>query len=100
MEPRPRQHTLPGAAGTRGRAGAEADVEMGVRLSERDDGARAPDDCGGRVFVGSTSGAVYALDMQSGCTVWVYQAKSGVRSGIVIAARAGAPGKVTAYFGD
>jgi polyvinyl alcohol dehydrogenase (cytochrome) len=55
---------------------------------------------GGRVFVGSTSGMVYALDAKSGCTIWTYQAKSGVRSGIVIVPRPGAPGKYAAYFGD
>jgi polyvinyl alcohol dehydrogenase (cytochrome) len=59
-----------------------------------------PTVAGGRVFVGSTSGAVYALDAKSGCTIWTYQAKSGVRAGIVIAPRSGAPGKYTAYFGD
>jgi polyvinyl alcohol dehydrogenase (cytochrome) len=63
--------------------------------------ARAlPTVAGGRVFVGSTSGKVYALDAKSGCTIWTYQAKSGVRSGIVIAPRSGAAGKYTAYFGD
>src|SRR5262249_40901156 len=59
-----------------------------------------PTVAGGRVFVGSTSGAVYALDAKSGCTIWTYQAKAPVRSGIVIAPRAGAAGKYTAYFGD
>jgi len=59
-----------------------------------------PTVAGGRVFVGSISGTVYALDAKSGCTEWTYQAKSGVRSGIVIAPRPGAPAKFTAYFGD
>ncbi len=63
--------------------------------------ARAlPTVAGGRVFVGSTSGLVYALDARSGCTIWTYQAKGPVRSGIVIAPRTGAPGAYTAYFGD
>ena len=63
--------------------------------------ARAlPAVAGGRVFVGSTSGIVYALDARSGCTVWTYQAKGPVRSGIVIAPRRGANGKYSAYFGD
>jgi polyvinyl alcohol dehydrogenase (cytochrome) len=53
----------------------------------------------GRVFVGSQRGGVYALDAQSGCVVWSFQAAAGVRSGIVIspAAAGSAP---TAYFGD
>src|SRR5262249_22531236 len=50
--------------------------------------ARAlPTVAGGRVFVGSGSGAIYALDAKSGCTIWAYQAKAGVRTGIVIGPR-------------
>ena len=59
-----------------------------------------PTVAGGRVFVGSNSGAVYALDAKSGCVVWTYQAKGPVRAGIVIAPRSGASGKYNAYFGD
>jgi polyvinyl alcohol dehydrogenase (cytochrome) len=63
--------------------------------------ARAlPTIAGGRVFVGSQSGAVYALDAKTGCTIWTYQAKAGVRTGIVIGPRPGAAGKFGAYFGD
>ena len=63
--------------------------------------ARAlPTVAGGRVFVGSQSGTIYALDAKTGCTIWTFQAKSGVRSGIVIGPRPGAPGKYGAYFGD
>ena len=61
--------------------------------------ARAlPTIAGGRVFVGSQSGMVYALDAKSGCTVWTFQAKAGVRTGIVIGPRTA--GKTLAYFGD
>ncbi len=59
-----------------------------------------PTVAGGRVFVGSNSGMVYALDAKSGCTIWTYQAKGAVRSGLVIAPRSGAPGAYVAYFGD
>jgi polyvinyl alcohol dehydrogenase (cytochrome) len=63
--------------------------------------ARAlPTVAGGRVFVGSQSGTVYALDAKTGCTIWTFQAKGGVRTGIVIGPRAGAPGKFLALFGD
>jgi polyvinyl alcohol dehydrogenase (cytochrome) len=62
--------------------------------------ARAlPTIAGGRVFVGSQSGAVYALDAKSGCTVWTFQAKAGVRTGVVIGPRGGG-GKHAAFFGD
>ena len=63
--------------------------------------ARAlPTVAGGRVFVGSQSGIVYALDAKTGCTYWTFQAKGPVRTGIVIGARRGSAGKWTAYFGD
>ena len=62
--------------------------------------ARAlPTIAGGRVFVGSISGTVYALDAKSGCTIWTYQAKAGVRTGVVIG-RPGGSGRYAAYFGD
>jgi polyvinyl alcohol dehydrogenase (cytochrome) len=55
---------------------------------------------GGRVFVGSMSGMVYALDAKSGCVIWTFKAQSGVRAGVVIGPRAGSPGKYVAYLGD
>jgi len=59
-----------------------------------------PTVAGGRLFVGSQDGTVYSLDAASGCVVWAFKAKARVRSGVVIAARAGAPGQYSAYFGD
>lgn len=62
--------------------------------------ARAqPSVVGGRLFVGSQSGTVYALDAKSGCIVWTFQAQGGVRTGITIGPRVGGTGWV-AYFGD
>ena len=49
--------------------------------------ARQPTVAGGRLFVGSQSGAVYALDAKTGCTIWAFQAKAGVRTAIVIGPR-------------
>jgi polyvinyl alcohol dehydrogenase (cytochrome) len=49
---------------------------------------------GGRVFLGSASGAVYSLDAATGCTYWTFEAPAGVRSAITIG-----PGGI-AYFGD
>src|SRR6266567_1208173 len=48
----------------------------------------------GRVYTGSNDGTVYALDAQSGCLYWMYQAKAMVRDAVVIG-----PGP-RAYFGD
>ena len=48
----------------------------------------------GRVYVGSNDGTVYAMDAQSGCLYWRFQAKAMVRDALVIG-----PG-ARAYFGD
>ena len=48
----------------------------------------------GRVYSGSNDGTVYALDAQTGCIYWRYQAKAMVRDAVVIG-----PGP-RAYFGD
>ncbi|MBP0109866.1 MULTISPECIES: outer membrane protein assembly factor BamB family protein [Bradyrhizobium] len=52
---------------------------------------------GGRLFVGSAGGKVYALDARTGCQRWVFDAGFGVRSAVTI----GEDGRgFTAYFGD
>lgn len=53
---------------------------------------------GGRLFLGGQNGSVYALDARSGCTVWSYTTKSGVRTAPVLGPRAG--GAWTVYVGD
>jgi polyvinyl alcohol dehydrogenase (cytochrome) len=52
---------------------------------------------GGRLFVGSQGGKVYSLDAKSGCTIWEFGARKGVRSAIVIGQRSDG---WAAYFGD
>src|SRR3954470_22041699 len=52
---------------------------------------------GGRLFVGSPGGVVYALSMDSGCIHWFFQAAAGVRSAITIGR---VDGKDLAFFGD
>ena len=52
---------------------------------------------GGRLFVGSAGGKVYALDAKRGCQRWVFDAGFAVRTAITIGQdKRGA----TAYFGD
>jgi polyvinyl alcohol dehydrogenase (cytochrome) len=47
--------------------------------------ARAqPAVAGGRVFVGSESGDVFALDAKTGCTHWTYHAQAGIRTAISV----------------
>ncbi len=53
-----------------------------------------PTVAGGRVYSGSNDGTIYAIDAQTGCLYWMYQAKAMVRNAVVIG-----PGS-RAYFGD
>jgi polyvinyl alcohol dehydrogenase (cytochrome) len=39
---------------------------------------------GGRLFMGSQSGTIYALDALTGCTHWTYKAQAGVRTAISV----------------
>jgi polyvinyl alcohol dehydrogenase (cytochrome) len=57
---------------------------------------------GGRVFVGSENGDVYALDARTGCTYWTYHAQAGIRTAVSIGRYAGAGGAsgFAAYFAD
>jgi polyvinyl alcohol dehydrogenase (cytochrome) len=56
---------------------------------------------GGRVFVGSDNGFVYALDAATGCVYWSFEAKAGVRTAISLGAiKSGTGPRYAAYFGD
>ncbi len=52
---------------------------------------------GGRLFVGSPIGRVYALDARTGCQRWTFDAAFGVRTAITIGEDARG---ARAYFGD
>ena len=58
-----------------------------------------PTIAGGRVFVGSQNGTVYALDAKSGCIHWTFTANSGVRTALSFGPREGADA-FAVYFGD
>jgi polyvinyl alcohol dehydrogenase (cytochrome) len=49
------------------------------------------------VFIGATTGELYALDADSGCTLWGFAAASGIRSGVAIG---DAAGTVAVFFSD
>jgi polyvinyl alcohol dehydrogenase (cytochrome) len=57
---------------------------------------------GGRLFMASQSGAVYALDPATGCTHWTYRAQSGVRTAISVGpvGPANAPTGYAIFFAD
>src|SRR5207249_3897329 len=52
-----------------------------------------PTVAGGRLFVGSQNGTVYALDAKTGCVIWTFTANGGVRASISI-------GDGRAFFSD
>ena len=57
---------------------------------------------GGRVYVTSVTGRVYALDAKTGCVYWTYDAKAPVRTAASIATvtGAGAVERQLIFFGD
>jgi polyvinyl alcohol dehydrogenase (cytochrome) len=52
---------------------------------------------GGRVLVASVPGRVYALDLQTGCAYWTFEADTMVRTAVAVG---NAGGTETAFFGD
>jgi polyvinyl alcohol dehydrogenase (cytochrome) len=54
----------------------------------------------GKLFVGSDSGYMYALDAVTGCVYWSFQAKAGVRSTPMVAPAKPGSSQTALYFGD
>jgi polyvinyl alcohol dehydrogenase (cytochrome) len=56
---------------------------------------------GGRVFVASENGDVYALDAATGCTYWSFHALAGIRAAVTVAPyAAGEAARFAVYFAD
>ena len=55
---------------------------------------------GGRVFVGSDNGMVYALDAKTGCVHWSFEAGDAVVTAVSVGTVPGSQGRYAAYFGD
>lgn len=55
---------------------------------------------GGWLWVGSDNGMVYALDANTGCVHWSFEAQRPVISSVTIGPLRGSPGRYAAYFGD
>jgi polyvinyl alcohol dehydrogenase (cytochrome) len=57
---------------------------------------------GGRLFMASQSGAIFALDPATGCTHWTFKAQAGVRTAISVGpvGLANAPTGYAIYFAD
>ncbi|MBP7775643.1 MAG: PQQ-binding-like beta-propeller repeat protein [Acidobacteria bacterium] len=58
-----------------------------------------PSVVGGRVFVGSDTGFVYALDAKIGCVHWSFRASAGVRTAPSVGPGSGT-NRYLVYFGD
>jgi polyvinyl alcohol dehydrogenase (cytochrome) len=56
-----------------------------------------PSVVGGRVFVASVPGRMYALDLQKGCAYWTFDADAMVRTAVAVG---NAGGMQSAFFGD
>ncbi|HVB85563.1 MAG TPA: PQQ-binding-like beta-propeller repeat protein [Candidatus Dormibacteraeota bacterium] len=54
---------------------------------------------GGRVFVATTTGLVYSLNAQTGCTYWTFQADSEIRSALSVGTLRRSAGSKIAVFG-
>jgi polyvinyl alcohol dehydrogenase (cytochrome) len=57
-----------------------------------------PTVAGGRLFVGSQNGTVYALDARTGCIHWTFSAAGGVRTAMTVAPAGAA--RLVVYFAD
>jgi len=57
---------------------------------------------GGRVYVDSSNGRVYALSAESGCVYWSFEAKAGARSAVTVGTATPGSGETRRplYFGD
>ena len=55
---------------------------------------------GGRLFLGTASGAVYSLDAKSGCIYWTAQADGGIRSALAYGSASGPAKQPAVYFGS
>lgn len=62
----------------------------------------APSVVGGRLFVGSQAGAIYALDAKTGCTHWQFFPEAGIRSANSVGPHTFADGRdgYAVYFVD
>ena len=86
-------------------SGLDADSVAGLELRwafglPDADMARAhPTVAGGRVFLGARNGRLYALDANSGCTIWEFKARSEVRTAVLVSPT-GPNGQNALYFGD
>ena len=76
---------------------ARLKLKWAFNLGDVTDARSQPAVLGGYVFIGSGTGAMYALDADSGCTVWGFKAASAIRGGVAIGDAGGTP---AVFFAD
>jgi polyvinyl alcohol dehydrogenase (cytochrome) len=59
-------------------------LKWAFNLGDITEARSQPTVVGGRVFIGSSTGAVYSLDADSGCTRWGFLAKNPIRGGVTL----------------
>ena len=72
-------------------------LKWAFNLGDVNEARSQPTIVGGRVFVGSSTGALYALEADSGCTLWGFRAASGIRGGATVG---NANGVLAVFFTD
>ncbi len=72
-------------------------LKWAFNLGDVTDARSQPAVAAGHVFIGTATGALYALDAESGCTVWGFRAAHGIRGGVAIGAAGGTP---AVFFAD
>ncbi len=97
-----------GASNTRSRTGALAGITAAdapklklkwvIGFAGVNSARAQPSVVGGRVFVGSESGDVLALNARTGCTYWRYHAKAGIRTAVSVGPYKGTGGSGYAVY--
>ncbi len=72
-------------------------LKWAFNLGDVTEARSQPTIVGGRLFIGTNAGMMYALDTTSGCTHWAVRAGSGIRGGSTIGK---AKGKPALFFAD
>ncbi len=72
-------------------------LKWAFNLGDATEARSQPAVFGRYVFIGATTGALYALDADSGCTLWGFAAASGIRGGVAIG---DAAGTAAVFFSD
>jgi polyvinyl alcohol dehydrogenase (cytochrome) len=72
-------------------------LKWAFNLGDVSEARSQPAVIGRYVFIGSTTGTLYALDADAGCTFWGFRAASGIRGGAAIGDAAGTP---AVFFSD